>query len=99
MTDPFMYDFETEDLIPEVKDLTLKIILFLNKQGIKVTTLTKGLYPDEILEMDLLQDNEYGITLVSLNNEFKKIFEPYSAPYEKRIESLYKLYKAGLKTW
>ena len=99
MTDPFMYDFETEDLILEVKDLTLKIILFLNKQGIKVTTLTKGLYPDEILEMDLLQDNEYGITLVSLNNEFKKIFEPYSAPYEKRIESLYKLHKAGLKTW
>ena len=48
---------------------------------------------------NFLQDNEYGITLVSLNNEFKKIFEPYSAPYEKRIESLYKLHKAGLKTW
>ncbi len=99
MTDPFMYDIETEDLIPEVKDLTLKIISFLNKNGIKVTTLTKGLYPNEILEMDFLQDNEYGITLVSLNSEFKKIFEPYSAPYEKRIESLYKLHKAGLKTW
>ncbi len=99
MTDPFMYDIETDTLIPEVKNLTLKIISFLNKNGFKVTILTKGLYPDEILEMDLLQDNEYGITLVSLNNKFKKIFEPYSAPYEKRIESLYKLHKAGLKTW
>lgn len=99
MTDPFMYDIETDDLIPEVKELTLKIISLLNKNDIKVTTLTKGFYPDEILKMNLLQDNEYGITLVSLNSEFKKYFEPYSAPYEKRINSLYKLHKAGLKTW
>jgi len=99
MTDPFMYDIETDNLVPEIKDLTLKIILFLNRNGIRVTTLTKGFYPDDILEMNFLQDNEYGITLVSLNNEFKKFFEPYSAPYKKRIESLYKLHKAGLKTW
>jgi DNA repair photolyase len=43
--------------------------------------------------------NEYGITLVSLNPEFKNNFEPYSAPYEIRIESLKKLHDAGLKTW
>jgi len=99
MTDPFMYDFKSDTLIPEIKDLTLKIILFLNKNGIRVTTLTKGFYPDEILDMELLEDNEYGITIVSLNNEFKERFEPYSAPYEKRIESLYRLHKSGLKTW
>jgi three-Cys-motif partner protein len=100
MSDPFMYDFEKGKLIPEIKEMTLKIIEKLNKEGIKVTTLTKGLYPDEILDKKrFLQTNEYGITLVSLNEDFKQEYEPYSAPYEKRIESLKKLAKARLKTW
>jgi DNA repair photolyase len=100
MTDPFMYDFEEKDLIPEIKEMTLKIIERLNKEGIKVTTLTKGFYPDEILDKRrFLQTNEYGITLVSLNEEFKKVYEPFSAPYEKRIKSLEKLARVGLKTW
>ncbi len=100
MSDPFMYDFEKDDLIPEVKELTLRIIERLNKEGIRVTTLTKGFYPDEVLdEKRFLRTNEYGITLVSLDSEFKKKFEPFSASYEKRIESLIKLAKAGLETW
>jgi len=100
MSDPFMYDYETDELVPEVKELTLKIIERLNKERIKVTTLTKGFYPDEILDRNkFLSSNEYGITLVSLSEEFKKQFEPFSAPYEKRIKSLEKLAKAGLKTW
>ncbi len=100
MSDPFMYDFEKKDLIPEIKEMTLKIIEKLNKEGIKVTTLTKGFYTDELLdEKRFLRTNEYGITLVSLNESFKKEYEPFSAPYEKRIKSLEKLAKAGLRTW
>ena len=100
MSDPFMYDSEEKDLIPEIKEMTLKIIEKLNKEGIKVTTLTKGFYPDEILDKKkFLPANEYGITLVSLNENFKKEYEPFSAPYEKRIESLKKLAKARLRTW
>ena len=100
MSDPFMYDFKKNDLIPEIKELTLKIIEKLNREGIKVTTLTKGFYPNDILNNRyLLKTNEYGITLVSLNENFKKQFEPYSAPYEKRIESLKRLAEKGLSTW
>jgi len=100
MSDPFMYDSEEKTLIPEIKEMTLKIIERLNKEGIRVTTLTKGFYPEEILdEKRFSQNNEYGITLVSLNENFKKEYEPYSAPYEKRIESLKKLAESGLKTW
>lgn len=100
MSDPFMYDYEKRNLISQIKEMTLKIIEKLNKEGIKVTTLTKGIYPDEILDREkFLQDNEYGITLVSLNEDFKEKFEPFSAPYKKRIESLQKLAKKGLKTW
>ena len=100
MSDPFMYDFDKKNLIPEIKELTLKIIERLNKEGIKVTTLTKGIYPDEILDgKKFLQNNEYGITLVSLNKEFKNNFEPFSAPYNARIASLKELSDNGLRTW
>jgi len=100
MSDPFMYDYEKDDLVPEIKEMTLKIIEAINREGLKVTTLTKGVYPDELLETKKYSSrNEYGVTLVSLNEEFKKEFEPYSAPYEARIEALRKLSDNGLRTW
>ena len=100
MSDPFMYNLERESLVVPIKEMTLKIIKKLNKEGIKITTLTKGFYPDEILDNGkFLQENEYGITLVSLDNSFKEKFEPFSAPYNKRIESLKKLHINGLNTW
>ncbi len=94
MTDPFMYGFK------EVKDLTLKIIERLNKDNIRCTVLTKGILPKELLNTKKYgKNNEYGITLVSLGKIFKKRFEPYSAPYNKRINALELLSNNGLKTW
>jgi three-Cys-motif partner protein len=99
MTDPFMYDFEEKRLIPEIKELTLGIIEMLNRENIRVTTLTKAFYPEEIFNAKFLKRNEYGITIVSLSNEFKEEFEPFSASYNERISSLKKLHDAGLNTW
>lgn len=100
MSDPFMYDFDKKNLVPEIKELTLKIIELLNQNGIRVTILTKGIYPDEIVDKrKFLQSNEYGITLVSLNDDFKRNFEPFSAPYKVRMDSLKKLADNGLNTW
>ena len=94
MTDPFMYNF------PEVSNLSLKIINKLNSYNIKVTTLTKGIYPDEIIDMEALsKENEYGITVVSLDDNFKNEYEPYAASIEERISGLFKLHMAGLRTW
>lgn len=94
MTDPFMYKYK------EVKDMTLKIIEKLSKNGIRSTVLTKGIYPKYLVNKEKYGvNNEYGITLVSLNNEFKKKFETYSAPYLERIKSLKYLHDKGLKTW
>lgn len=94
MTDPFMYNYR------EVEEMTLKIIEKLNNNHIKCTVLTKGLYPKKLTHKEKYgENNEYGITLVSLDNEFKKKFEPYSAPYLNRIKSLRYLHDQGLKTW
>jgi len=48
---------------------------------------------------DLSKKNEFGITLVSLNESFRKKWEPYSASYKERISSLKKLHEKGIKTW
>jgi len=94
MTDPFMYKYS------EVGEMTLKIMEKLNRNGIKCTVLTKGIYPKILAdESKFRRKNEYGITLVSLNNKFKKTYECFSAPYDKRIESLKRLHDKGLKTW
>lgn len=93
-TDPFMHKY------PEVADLTLKIIERLNKDKIYCTVLTKGIYPIVLANTKKYgENNEYGNTIVSLDEKFKKRFEPYSASYKDRIKSLKYLNKKGLKTW
>jgi DNA repair photolyase len=93
-TDPFMYE-QTE-----IIDLTLQIIEELNRNNIRCTVLTKGVYPKQLVNIDKYgNNNEYGVTIVSLDKGFKGKFEPGSAPYEKRIKSLEYLHNKGLRTW
>ena len=99
-TDPFMYDSINKRVFPAIKDLTLKIIEKLNSHGIKVTVLTKGIYPGELGDKKRFSaDNEYGVTLVSLKDKFKSAYEPFAAPLGERIKSLELLHKNGFKTW
>ena len=92
-TDPFMMGHD------EVAGLSLEIIARLNARGIKVTTLTKGLYPGVLSDNGFLRNNEYGITLVSLAETHREKYEPYAASCMERIESLKALHDAGLRTW
>jgi DNA repair photolyase len=83
-----------------VTELTLKIIKRLNEDNIPCVVLTKGNYSKELIDVKKYgRNNEYGITVVSLDKGFKTKFEPYSASYEDRIKSLEYLHKNGLKTW
>lgn len=90
-TDPFMYGYD------DVKKLSLDVIRKLNDNGIKVTVLTKGILPPELADMS--KDNEYGITLVSLDEAFRSEYEPNTAPFIERIASLQALHDKGCKTW
>lgn len=93
-TDPFMYKQK------EVINLSLKIIAKLNNPGIRCSVLTKGIYPDELADRNGNSHlNEYGITLVSLNEEFRKEYEPFAALLKDRVNSLKKLHLKGFKTW
>ena len=90
-TDPFMYGYE------EVADLSLQIINKLNNCSIKCTILTKGILPIELKNYSL--ENEYGITLISLDESFKQKYEPGTSKYNERISALKALHEAGCYTW
>ncbi len=90
-TDPFMCGYE------EVSDMSINIIKKLNDNGIKCSVLTKGILPIDLA--DLSSENEYGITLASLDESFRSQFEPNSANFQDRIQALRSLHDAGNYTW
>ena len=58
---------------------------------------TKGILPIELAELS--KENEYGITFISLNEEYRAKIEPGAAPYADRLAALRALHDAGCKTW
>lgn len=90
-TDPFMYQYE------DIAELSFKAIEKVNAAGIKCSVLTKGILPQALNKLS--SDNEYGITLVSLSEEYVERYEPGAAPVKDRIESLRYLHNRGKKTW
>lgn len=90
-TDPFMYGYD------EVSNMSIEIIQKLNANGIKCTVLTKGILPSSLA--DFSRENEYGITLVSLSEDFRVKMEPNTATFQDRIAALKALHDLGCKTW
>ena len=90
-SDPFMFGYD------EISEMSIAIVKKLNNADIKCTVLTKGVLP--IVLSELSSENEYGITLVSLDEKFRREMEPNTAPYDRRISALKALHDAGCKTW
>lgn len=90
-TDPFMYEYD------EVAQMSIEAIRKLNAASIKCTVLTKGILPIELA--DLSPDNEYGITLISMDEAYREKMEPYAAPYKERLAAMKALHDRGCKTW
>ena len=90
-TDPFMYGHR------EIEEMSISAIGKLNIAGIKCTVLSKGILPEKLIHLS--SENEYGITLVSLDNSYRIIYEPGAADYSDRIEALKFLHESGMKTW
>ena len=90
-TDPFMYGYY------EVGEMSMAAIKKLNAAGIRCTVLTKGLLPIELAEH--FPKNEYGITLISLDEDFRKKIEPGASSYADRIAALKTLHDRGCRTW
>jgi DNA repair photolyase len=46
-----------------------------------------------------LRDVEVGVTITTMDEGLRRRFEPFSSPSERRIETLYQLHEAGIRTW
>ena len=90
-TDPFMFGQE------DICKLSIQILQKANANNIRCSVLTKGILPDKLAELPL--KNEYGITVVSLADEFIREYEPGAAPIRDRISALKNLSEKGCKTW
>lgn len=90
-TDPFMYGYD------EVGEMSMAAIKKLNAGGIPCNILTKGLLPLELAEQS--PANEYGITLISLDENFRRRIEPGAPSYTDRIAALKALHDKGCRTW
>jgi DNA repair photolyase len=92
-TDPFMVGH------PEVGAMSLAIVERLNRSGIPCSLLTKGKLPAELADRRRFPcDNTHGISLVSLDESFRREWEPGAAPYADRIAALRRLHEAGRRT-
>lgn len=91
-TDPFMVGH------PEVASLSLALIERLNARRIRASVLTKGLLPPALGASPFDRRNTLGISLVSLDEGFRRRFEPGAAPYRDRIAALEQLHAQGCRT-
>lgn len=90
-TDPFMYGY------PEIATMSLRSIKAINDAGLPCSVLTKGILPTVLATMS--KENTYGITLITLDEDFRKMVEPGAAPLRRRITALRNLAAMGCKTW
>jgi DNA repair photolyase len=92
-TDPFMHGQA------EIRELSLRLIGMINAEGIAVSVLTKGALPAGLADRSRFPaDNVYGISLVSLSEDFRRRWEPGAAPFAERIAALRALSEAGRAT-
>lgn len=90
-TDPFMYRYD------DISKLSIEILKKFNESGIVCSVLTKGILPKELINLN--PNNEYGITLVSIDEQYRQNYEPGAAPFIERINALKHLHENGCKTW
>ena len=75
----------------------MEILKRLNAHDIVCSVLTKGLLPIELEKLN--KKNQYGITVITLDDDFRKKMEPGASQINERIKSLRALHEKGCKTW
>jgi DNA repair photolyase len=81
-------------------ELTRRILDIIISKGFPVTVQTKSNLV--VRDLDLLKKNrlnEIGVTVITMDKEMKRIFEPFSSSPEERLETIMLAKESGLKTY
>jgi DNA repair photolyase len=80
--------------------LTRKVIATLRLADLPFTILTKSSYVlDDINSFKGYDKCRVGFTIITLDDNFRKILEPNASPIQDRIDALIKLKNAGISTY
>jgi DNA repair photolyase len=80
--------------------LTRKILQELKDHPFSIGIQTKSsLVTRDIDIFKDIWDIEVSFTITTLDEEVKRVFEPYSSPIKARFSSLEALSKEGIRTW
>lgn len=84
---------------PEIQRVSREVMGVLIRQGIAFSFLTKGLIPQETLELLAERPNlvQARVGLVSLSEEYWSRFEPFTPPPEQRMGVIGALRKRGIE--
>lgn len=83
---------------PEVSEMSLKLISFINSYGIQCSVLSKGALPAALADPEQFsEDNIFGISLVSLDEGFRERWEPGAVAYADRVNALRILHECGCR--
>jgi len=85
--------FGTDPFLPSVELSTRDLVNFLLAKGIKVATLTKMVPYCWSLKV------RFGITIVSLDEQFRKTFEPNTSSIKERLKLLHLAHIYHGYTW
>lgn len=92
-SDPFQ---DIDEVLKEIY-LCMKLLL---ERGISISFLTKGAIPSDFIELFKKYPSQIKarIGIVSISEEYRRLFEPYSANIFQRLMNLRNLIKAGIET-
>jgi len=81
-------------------EITRACLEVLTAHDFPISILTKS----DLVSRDLdlfhrLKDVEVGLTITTLDDEVRRVFEPHSSPPAARLAALAELAEAGIKTW
>lgn len=84
----------------EVLNITYRTMKILLERGIGISILTKGFIPTEIIGLFRKYPDRVKarIGIVSLNEDYRRLFEPLTASPKKRLLNIRNLIDAGIET-
>lgn len=89
--DPFMVCRD------DVCQMSVEILRRASSRGVPCSVLSKGVYPASLA--DLSSDMQFGISVVTLNEDFRRRYEPGASPIHERISALRTLHERGAYTY